>query len=143
VDSFTNEVLKILERRLAELHVIGEPLSPGELNARFGRHPVSEPAIHFEIDLDASEWALTVTVLEARDVADHGPIRAVSEEVGRLRAAGHLVAYQQVMVAPRGTILVDLVAPPGQTAADARLEASAQIWLEALFDHRTVRPLLK
>jgi hypothetical protein len=140
MDGLTDEVTKIVERRLNELHVNAKPLPAEELKARFGRQQVSEPALHFEIALDGTACALTVTVLDQDQVDDYGPVRAVSEEVGRLQAAGRFVAYHQVMVAPRGTVLLDLVAP-GQSAPAP--EGSAERFLQGLLDHATVRPLLK
>jgi hypothetical protein len=142
VPDFAADVVAIVERRLTELGVESSDLSGGELESRFGRREISGPASHFEVDLDGTECALTVTTLNEAQVDDYGPIRSVSDEVSRLQASGRFVAYHQVIVAPRGTVLLDLVGPEG-TVADDRLQESGERLLDDLLDHASVRPLLK
>jgi hypothetical protein len=142
MQSFTHEVFETVERRLKDLDVGTVPLPAAELTARFGRQQVSDIAFHFEVELDSTTCALTVTVLDQQQADDYRLVRAVSEEVGRLRASGRFVAYHQVLVAPRGTILLDLVGPE-QIASQMALDTSAQRFLEEFLNHDTARPLLK
>ena len=109
---------------------------------QFGRQDLSSSAFHFGVELDGVPCALTVTVLDEQQADDYGPVRAVSEEVGRLQALGRFVTFHQVMVAPRGTILLDLVGPE-RSAIKTPLDEAAERFLMGLLDHATVRPLLK
>jgi hypothetical protein len=142
MQSFVREVLETVERRLKALNVGSKPLTASELLGRFGRQEFSSSAFHFEVEVDGVPCALTVTVLDEQQADDYGPVRIVSEEVGRLQALGRFVAFHQVMVAPRGTILLDLVGPE-RTASKIPLDEAAERFLMGLLDHDTVRPLLK
>ncbi|MCP4115373.1 MAG: hypothetical protein GY737_08185 [Desulfobacteraceae bacterium] len=139
---FAREVIDTIERRLKELEIDTEPLTVDELKTHFDRQQVSGDALHFEVELDDTPCALTATVLDQQEADDYGPVRTVSKEVGRLQASGRFVVYHQVMVAPRGTILLDLVGPE-RSASEMSLEEVAGRFLERLLDHRTVRPLLR
>jgi hypothetical protein len=143
MNSFTDDALATARRRLSELKIDAAPVQGDELEARFGRRETSSgSAFHAELSLDGAPCVLTVTALDQAQVDDYGPVRAVSDEVGRLQSSGRVVAYHQVMVAPRGTVLVDLVGPP-RSAAPPTLETSAERLVQQLLDHEAVRPLLK
>jgi hypothetical protein len=134
------EVLGLVERRLDDLSISFRSLSSEELLSRFGRRRISARADSFELTLDDVPRALTVTALDQEEADDYGPVRAVSEEVGRLQASGRPVAYHQVIVAPRGTILLDLVREDG--VGDGGPVESDEQFLVELLDHHAVRPLL-
>lgn len=134
------EVLELVERRLDDLSISSQDLSPEELVSRFGRRPVSTHAASFELSPDDVPRALTVTVLDQDETDDYRPVQAVSEEVGRLQASGRRVSYHQVIVAPRGTILLDLVRE--DSAENRLLDEWDEQFLVELLDHETVRPLL-
>ena len=133
-------MVEIVERRLDDLSISVRDLSRDELLSRFGRCGVSARADSFELALDDVPRALTVTVLDQKEADDYRAVRAVSDEVGRLQESGRRVAYHQVIVAPRGTILLDLV--PEDGAGDGELGESDTQFLVELLDHETVRPLL-
>ena len=133
-------MLEIVERRLDDLSVSFWHLSPEELRSRFGRRQTLAPADSFELTLDGDPRALTVTVLDQEETDDYRPVRAVSAEVGRLEASGRQVAYHQVILAPGGTILLDLIAEDG--ADNGGSGESDEQFLAELLNHETVRPLL-
>ncbi|HEY3551200.1 MAG TPA: hypothetical protein VGK69_09145 [Gaiellaceae bacterium] len=134
----TREVLEIVEGRLDDLSISFRTLSPEELLSRFGRRRTFVRAESFELKLDEAPRALTVTVLDQEEADDYVPVRAVSEEVGRLHESGRRVAYHQVIVAPLGTILLDLVREDG----NGGLDESDGRFLAELLDHAAVLPLL-
>ena len=134
------EVLELVERHLDDLSISFWNLSPEELLSRFGRRSVSQQADSFELVLDGVPGALTVTVLDEEEAEDYGPVRAVSEEVGRVEESGRPVAYHQVILAPLGTILLDLVRD--HAGHEMGPDRSDQEFLAELLDHETVLPLL-
>jgi hypothetical protein len=139
--SFTQRALEIIERRFNEFSIDVKSLTVESLMEKFGRQQVSTPAFYFELQLIDIRCALTVTVLDEQQADDYESVRAVSEEVGRLLVSGRFVVYHQVIVAPQGTILLDLVGPE-RSSNQILSEESAEKFLQRLLDHDAVRPLL-
>lgn len=139
--SFRDEVERIVEERLEELGADVSPLSAGELAARYGRRDLDDGARHYAVEIDGTRYALTVTPLEQAQVDDHRPIAAVTDEVERLQREQRVVPYHQVIVAPAGTVLLDLV--PDQDRPEPEEDGSGMAFLQRLLDHDAVRPLMR
>ena len=137
---FREEVEAIVESRLDVLGKGGRRLDADELESVFGRRALGDGALHYAVSLDGERWALTATALDQAQVDDYGPVTKVTQEVERLQRAGRIVPYHQVMVAPRGSVMLDLV--PALEGEQPSSDEAGLAFLQELLDHATVRPLL-
>jgi hypothetical protein len=137
VAEFREEVRSTVEDRLEHLGVEAAPLPADELESRYGRRATGE-AIHYRVSLGGTDQALTVTPLDQEQVDDYRPVLEVTEEVERLQREGRAVPYHQVIVAPRGSVMLDLVAGNGGQADPS----AGMAFLQRLLDHDVVRRLM-
>jgi|GEM_PF-4136256 len=142
MDGFTQALVAVVERRLPELGSPVAPLPAGDLRERFGREEVAAVELHYELQLAGEPFALTVTPFTQQQADEYTPMQPVDEQIGRLRPQ-RIVGAQQVIVAPRGTVFVDVVGPPRGGDDDAALDSASQAFAESLLDHDAVEPLLQ
>jgi hypothetical protein len=140
VADFAGEVEEVVERRLDDLGLAHERVTAAEAEARSGRRPVSDPAFQYAVEVNGTPAVLTVTPLTQEQADDYGPVLEVTHEVERLQRLGRAVPYHQVIVAPRGSVMLDLVGPEGRDGGS--FESAGMEVLQTLLDHQTVRPLL-
>jgi hypothetical protein len=131
----------LLDRRLPELGSAADVLDDSDVEQDFGRRSILHPEYHRRVELGGEPLALTVTPVSDSELEDEAPVHRLAEELGRLSGEGHLAVMHQVMVGDRGSILVDVVGSQG--SASTADESSSQRFAQALFDHDTVRGLLR